>query len=82
MLIENKVDGVLVNGAEDAKQDSGGFYKTIQLLTVELLTVGAVSALISVCYHLPVSGGAAFKLSGGQILKLPTLRYYARSARK
>lgn len=73
MLIENKVDGVLENAAEDARQDSGGFYKTIQLLTVELLTVGAVSALISVCYHLPVSGGAAFKLSGGQILKIAYL---------
>lgn len=54
----------------EAKQEGGGYAKTIQLLTVELLTVGIVSALISVCYHLPVSGAAAFKLNGEQILKI------------
>lgn len=60
------------NNAEclvDSKK-SGGFDKTIQLLTVELLTVGVFSAIISLCYHIPTSGVGAFKLSGDQLLKI------------
>ena len=65
-----KTDGVAPCGGDNEKQENSGFKKTVQLLTIELLTVGVISGLISVCYHLPVSGAAAFKLSGVQILKI------------
>ena len=49
---------------------SGNSDDKMNLIIIELTTVGVIFALCSLCFELPVNGIAAYAMSGEQILKI------------